>query len=107
MTGAMGNKKQEEKIARLAAVVQQHAPEANPLSVKGAFRFGISKALEQNGFGSWQEVAGQPVAVRKKFFASLLEHAAPHLEKMGMDRARLQQVNEALKRENEAFMRGQ
>jgi len=105
MTGAMGNKKQEEKIARLAAVVQQHAPEANPLSVKGAFRFGISKALEKNGFATWQEVADQPAAVRKKFFASVLENASPHLEKVGVAGARLQQVTEALKRENEAFMK--
>lgn len=105
MSGAMGNKKQEEKIARMAAVVQQHAPDANPLSVKGAFRFGITKALEANGYATWQDVAGKPAPVRQKFFSSVLENASPHLEKIGVAGGKLSQIKEALKKENEAFMK--
>lgn len=105
MTGAMGNKKQEEKIARMAEVVREHAPQANLLSVKGAFRFGISKALEANGFDAWQEVAAQPAARRKKFFASVLEHASPHLEKIGIAGSVLSTVQQALKQENETFLK--
>lgn len=104
MSGVKGNRKQEEKIAHMAEVVRKHVPSANILSVKGAFRFGISKALEQNSFGDWQEVAAQPPAMRRKFFASVLESAAPHLKKIGIEEARLERINQDLKRENEAFM---
>lgn len=105
MSSAIGNKKQEEKIARMAAVVLQHAPEANLLSVKGAFRFGISKALEINGFESWQQVADKPAVQRKKFFDSVLDNAAPHLQKVGVDASALQKIKAILKQENETFMK--
>lgn len=105
MSSAMGNKKQEQKILRMAEVVHTHAPDTNLLSVKGAFRFAITHALERNKFSSWQDVAGQPATVRQQFFSSVIESAMPHLEKMGLDQATLKKVGSALQKENEAFMK--
>lgn len=105
MSTARGSDFQERKIQRMAELACGVAERLNLLSVKGAFRFGVAKALKEKGFASWGEVAERDVATRKAFFAKLVELTIPHLLKMGLSATEVETIRKLVIEENEKLAR--
>jgi hypothetical protein len=99
-----GVRKQEQKIEALADIVVELHPGLARLSVKGAFRLGLSDTLRETGYAQWKDVAEKAAPERLAFFDRLLDHSMEHLLKMGLPEALRGSVHERLRAANEKFV---
>jgi hypothetical protein len=100
----LGSEKQEKKLNEFANLAKKIFPDINELPVKGALRYGANAAIEKSPFSHWEEIAEQPVSVRRKFFHSLLQEARPHLIHV-IGEEKVDGFIEKVKVENEKYLK--
>lgn len=102
----IGMDRQERKLERMTDIVVELHGGMNRLSVKGAFRLGLTKALEACGYGSWKEVAERTRADKEAFFAQLMNVSLPRLVRMGLPQALEAEARKRLEEQNLRMIEG-
>jgi hypothetical protein len=90
----------------MATVVSEMQPDLAHLSIKGAFRFAIQESLKEQGVAQWRDLAGQPVAARKRFFEKLCDRAIPRVVKLGFPQDKTKELDARLQKLNERYLQG-
>ena len=104
MTPESGTTKQEEKITLMGTIAHKMHFKVAVITFKGAFRFAIKLALEENKYEKWNDLVAQSPKIRKIFFESILSNSINQLNKIGLSEPQIKVLFERLKKENQSYL---
>ena len=101
----VGNEKQEKKIEEMGQIAHMMFPAIEKIIFKGIFRFCVHSALGKTRYRDWRDIAGEPPAIREKFFKTILGECMFRLKKIGLQDYEIKNLYQRLVKENKKYLR--